>query len=256
MTIEPIGADPKISVIIPYYNNHTTIVDTLVSISEQTYPNIETILINDGSTKKSSKVLKSILLKNKNILYVQQKNRGVATARNTGVMFSSGEYLLFLDADDIIKPTYIAECIKKLQEDAETKLVYSEAELFGAIQGKWELPEYAGFTSLLMGNMIPCIAIHRATDFFDLGGFDESLRSHEDWDLWIRMLAKGGEVYRIPESLFLYRKRPEGNSLTDDLLRYPEKIVQDWQKVYHKNSDIYVKNNLGFSHLMQVIKNI
>lgn len=241
---------PKVSVIVPFYNNHETIDETLRSIEAQTYPSIEIIVVDDGSNKYNNNALKQILLNRPYVQLIEQSNKGPASARNTGAYQASGVYFCFLDSDDVIKPQYLSACVEVLK-DPEIKLVYTKAELFGARKGHWDLPPYEGLKSILLGNRIPnMVALQRSKDFFELDGFDESFLTHEDWDYWIRLLQRGGNVVRIPEVLFMYRKRLDGTSLIDQLEREPRKIQEDWQKVYDKHRSLYLKHNLGYYDLM------
>ena len=131
--------------------------------------------------------------------------------------------------------------------------MYPLAEYFDAQEGLWNLPDYDGLESLLKGNRIPIISMHRAEDFVSLGGFDENLTTHEDWDLWIRLLSNGGTVIRIPEVLFRYRKRRDGSSLINRLEQNPDLNREDWQKVYEKNRVLFMQYHLGYSDCIQKI---
>ncbi len=164
-----------------------------------------------------------------------------------------GKYFLFLDSDDLILPDYIEKCLTVLENNPDCKLVYPLAEYFDAQEGLWNLPDYDGLESLLKGNRIPIISMHRAEDFVSLGGFDENLTTHEDWDLWIRLLSNGGTVIRIPEVLFRYRKRRDGSSLINRLEQNPDLNREDWQKVYEKNRVLFMQYHLGYSDCIQKI---
>lgn len=239
-----------VSVMIPYYNCKDYIIETIESIENQTYPNIEIIVIDDGSDVEHAQYLESLLINKPAVKYERQNNQGVVSARNHAARLASGEYFLFLDADDIILPEYIEQAIKVLESDSNCKLVYPQAELFGIQNGKWELPEYRGMRSLLMSNRIPCIAIHRAVDFFKIKGFDESLKNHEDWDYWIRLLENGGEVFTIPKILFRYRKRYDLSSLTNQLSKSGFSIQKSWQQIYIKHNQLYLQHELGYFDLI------
>jgi glycosyltransferase len=98
--------------------------------------------------------------------------------------------------------------------------------------------------------------MHRAADFAAAGGFDENLTTHEDWDLWIRLLSSGGEARCIPEVLFRYRKRSDGSSLINRLEQNPDLNREDWQKVYEKNRDLFMQHHLGYSDCIQEISSL
>ena len=197
--------------------------------------------------------MKGFLADKPAIRYAVQNNQGVAAARNHAARLAGGKYFLFLDSDDLILPDYIEKCLTVLENNPDCKLVYPLAEYFDAQEGLWNLPDYDGLESLLKGNRIPIISMHRAEDFVSLDGFDENLTTHEDWDLWIRLLSNGGTVIRIPEVLFRYRKRRDGSSLINRLEQNPDLNREDWQKVYEKNRVLFMQYHLGYSDCIQKI---
>ena len=184
---------PLVSVMIPYYNCEQYIAETIASVEAQHFPNIEIIIVNDGSHHTSTTFLTQFLQNKPTIHLATQSNLGAAAARNHAARLANGKYFLFLDADDIILPHYIQKSVEVLENRPDCKLVYPMTEFFDAQQGIWDLPPYNGIKSLLTGNCIPIIAIHLATDFKALHGFDESLTTHEDWDFWIRLLQNDVE---------------------------------------------------------------
>lgn len=245
---------PLISIIIPYYNCARYIEETLQSIEQQSYRNFEVILVNDGSHESDTKILENIIQEKSYIQYVYQNNKGVANARNTGGRLAKGKFLLFLDADDLLHQEYLQKTIEVLQSTPNCKLVYTKAQFFEAQTGDWRLSPYLGLKSILQSNMIYITALHRHVDFEDLNGFDEDLQTHEDWDYWIRLLQDGGHAICLDEILFFYRKRHDKDSLTDGLIANPDDNRRDWQKIYLKHSDLYVKNELSYFDLIQTIQ--
>ncbi len=244
---------PTVSVMIPYYNCKEYIVETIQSVLSQSHQNFEIIIVDDGSDPEHADYLKGFLADKPAIRYAVQNNQGVAAARNHAARLAGGKYFLFLDSDDLILPDYIEKCLTVLENNPDCKLVYPLAEYFDAQEGLWNLPDYDGLESLLKGNRIPIISMHRAEDFVSLDGFDENLTTHEDWDLWIRLLSNGGTVIRIPEVLFRYRKRRDGSSLINRLEQNPDLNREDWQKVYEKNRVLFMQYHLGYSDCIQKI---
>ena len=244
---------PTVSVMIPYYNCKEYIVETIQSVLSQSHQNFEIIIVDDGSDPEHADYLREFLADKPAIRYAVQNNQGVAAARNHAARLAGGKYFLFLDSDDLILPDYIEKCVTVLENNPDCKLVYPLAEYFDAQEGLWNLPDYDGLESLLKGNRIPIISMHRAEDFVSLGGFDENLTTHEDWDLWIRLLSNGGTVIRIPEVLFRYRKRRDGSSLINRLEQNPDLNREDWQKVYEKNRALFMQHHLGYSDCIQKI---
>ena len=245
---------PTVSVMIPYYNCKEYIVETIQSVLSQSHQNFEIIIVDDGSDPEHADYLKGFLADKPAIRYAVQNNQGVAAARNHAARLAGGKYFLFLDSDDLILPDYIEKCVTVLENNPDCKLVYPLAEYFDAQEGLWNLPDYDGLESLLMGNRFPSsVSMHRAEDFAALGGFDENLTTHEDWDFWIRLLSNGGTVIRIPEVLFRYRKRRDGSSLINRLEQNPDLNREDWQKVYEKNRALFMQHHLGYSDCIQKI---
>lgn len=239
---------PLVSVMIPYYNCKAYIAETVESVLQQSYPNLEIIIVDDGSSPEHAAYLQEFLADKPEIHHAVQRNQGVAAARNHAARLAGGKYFLFLDADDVILPDYIRQCVETLEADPECRLVYPQAEFFDAQEGLWILPPYEGLKSLLTGNRFPSsVSMHRAADFAALGGFDENLTTHEDWDFWIRLLNGGGKAVRIPEVLFRYRKRRDGSSLIDRLKRNPDLNREDWQKIYEKHRNLFMYYRLGYS---------
>jgi glycosyltransferase involved in cell wall biosynthesis len=240
---------PKISVVIPCFNNENTILETIESIVKQDYSCIEIIIVNDGSTDDTNQAVDKYIKKNdiNNIILINQSNSGPSISRNNGASCATGEYLLFLDADDKIAVNYISKCINHLENDHLLNIVYSEAAYFGAKKGIWKLPDF-DLQNFLVLNCIPISAVIRKNIFQKVGGFDENLSYTEDWELWIRIVKLFGGVYKIPELLFFYRKRIDKSSITDT-----NKNLKDKSNlyIYNKHYDYFAENNFDIETLLQ-----
>ena len=152
---------PKISVIIPCYNQGIYINETVESVLQQTFQDFEIIIVNDKSTNPYTiKVLDSFCLPR--IRVIHTSNQKLPMARNNGISNASGEYILPLDADDKISNKYLEEAITVLESNKNIGIVYCEAEFFGIVQGKWRLPEYS-IEDFMLGNLIFCSAFTNAT---------------------------------------------------------------------------------------------
>ncbi len=193
-----------VSIIVPYFNNQNTLEDTLNSVLHSSYDNIEIIVINDGSEKSPEYLIDK--LNDKRIILHSQSNKGVSAARNFGVALSQGEYLLFLDADDLVAPGYIEKGVQILNNNHALKLVCCLTERFDKNKSeKWKLPPLS-IENLTASNCIPVSNILRKKDFIAVGGFDENLPALEDWDLWLRLLNSDDDFFQISEYLFYYRQ--------------------------------------------------
>lgn len=229
--------NPLVSVIIPCFNKGRYLEETLNSVFNQTYQNFEVVIVNDGSTDEFT----NTLLQNANwpkTRIIHTKNQGVVAARNTAVLNSSGKYILPMDGDDPIEPQYMEEAVELLEKDPKLKVVYCDADFFGEINGKWDLPEYS-FEKLLETNIIFVTAFSRREDFDAIGGWNPNTQYFfEDWDFFIATLERGGTVFKIPKTYFHYRRLP--TSRTDALLN-EEKTRKALRQVYLNHTEAYAK---------------
>ena len=239
----------KISVVIPCFNNENTIIETIESVLKQSYSSIEMIIVNDGSTDQSEQVICAYIESKKitNITVINQVNAGPSASRNCGATKATGEYLMFLDADDLLASTYIDTCISKLKEDKSLNIVYTAGEYFDAKKGKWKLPAFS-IPVFLEANCIPISAVMRTEVFKKVGGFDPNLGYTEDWDLWIRIIQAVGGVYKVDEPLFFYRKRPDKSSITDNSKNLGQ---QSTIYIYNKNYAFFASNGYDIETLLQ-----
>ena len=238
-----------VSIIIPCYNNEKVIAETIDSALSQSYKSIEIIVVNDGSTDDSAKVVENISTKYSNISFYSKENRGPSHTRNFGAQLSNGKFLVFLDGDDKLHTNYIQKCVAEYLKNPHLNIVYSHAEFFGSKSGNWNLPDYRQ-KSFLIDNCIPIFAMIKRDVFFDVGQFDENINFIEDWELWIRILKKYPGVYKIPETLFYYRKSGEKNSLTD--LNEKQNDISDNARlyIYNKHYTYYKENGFSISNLI------
>ena len=195
----------KVSVIIPCYNHGKYVDEAVQSCLMQTYSNIEIIIVNDGSTDEFTNALLHNYKKEKTKV-ITTPNQGLAMARNVGIDAATGDYILPLDADDKIAPTYIEKAVNILKQKENVGIVYCRAEFFGTQTGVWDLPEYK-FPDILNRNCIFCTAMFRKSDWKDVGGYKkEMIYGWEDYEFWLSLIEKGRAVYMLPEILFFYRK--------------------------------------------------
>lgn len=238
-----------VSVIIPAFNNADTIIETLQSIEKQTYTYIEVIIVDDGSKDNLSSCVEQYKTTTKlPIQYFYQENAGPSKARNYGVAKATGAFIVFVDADDYIQETYLEKAAQLLEQNPNLQIVYADAEFFGATSGKWELANY-NVVSFLKYNCIPIFAMHRRAVFLEVGQFDTHLNFTEDWELWIRIIKKYGGVYKIPETMYYYRKRENQTSLSDNMNVNNNSDLSRLY-IYNKHYDFYTENELNLTSLI------
>ncbi|MBE9068951.1 glycosyltransferase [Leptolyngbya cf. ectocarpi LEGE 11479] len=183
---------PLITVVIPAYNCQTTIRNTLRSVFEQTYSTLEIIVVDDGSTDDTLDILKT--LDDDRLTVLTQPNAGVSASRNRGLRHASGEFVALLDSDDLWLPDKLADQLEALQSESQAAVAYSWTDYIDQTGEFVRKGYYCNFQGkvhqqLLLGSFLesgsnPLIR-HSALEA--VGGFDESLRTCEDWDLWIRL---------------------------------------------------------------------
>lgn len=212
---------PKISIIIPCHNHGEYINDAVESVINQTYKDLEIIIINDGSADELTNRLLSGYTKPKTrVLTIP--HQGLAAARNAGIKESQGEYILPLDADDKIGPMYAEEAAKILDSDTSVGIVYCDAVFFGEKTGRWELKEYS-LQQELIENQIFCSAFFRKRDWEIVGGYNTNMiYGYEDWDFWLSLIEMGRKVHKLPDVYFFYRIREDSmiQKIDDEKQRY------------------------------------
>ncbi len=211
---------PLVSIIIPAYNQAQYVAQTVDSALAQTYPNVEVIVVNDGSTDDTAAILAGYRGR---IKCISQANRGLAGARNAGFSVARGEYLLFLDSDDIIPPTKIARHLEWFDQQPDVGVVYSGWQYIDSngnpLPGETRLRQEGQMLSRLLLSKFYCIpgaAVIKRQILEQAGLFDESLRAEEDTDLWIRAAQAGCKFGYIDELLLHYRLHPASLSAQAD----------------------------------------
>ena len=206
---------PLVSVVIPYFRLDRYLPETLASVAEQTHPGIETIVVNDGSLRDEDRLIDG-LSGRAGLRVVTQVNSGLGAARNLGASQSRGRYVLPLDADDLLAPTFIERCVETLEADPTLAYVTTWVEFMDS-DGEPVVDEDGGYmpfgnwsTLIRRANVGgTCSAVIRRRVFERGFRYSPDLTSYEDWGLYWAMHDAGliGEV--IPERLLRYRVRDE-----------------------------------------------
>jgi glycosyltransferase involved in cell wall biosynthesis len=193
-----------VSIVIPAYNAERYLEETVASALASTYPFLEVIIVNDGSTDGTQRVIESLASRHPQVRGFYQRNQGASAARNLAVGQALGTFLLPVDADDLISSDYVATAVEILKRSDRIKVVYGQAEFIGDKTGKWKLPPFDRHL-LARKNMLYVSGVFRRADFDKVGGYCEDIVGREDWDFWISLLKRDGEVVRIPSVCFYYR---------------------------------------------------
>ena len=213
-----------VSIITPSYNSAKFIAETIQSVQNQTYPNWEMIIVDDGSSDETESVVLSIIQNDNRIQFHKlSQNSGPAVARNTGIEKASGDYMTFIDADDIWFSTFIENNIKTIQETG-IPFVFSSYrranEQLEFVYSDFIVPHKVSYTDILKSNSISCL-----TAFLDIKKLGKKymplIRKRQDMGLWLNYLKVIPFAHGIQETQAIYRIRE--NSLSrkkSDLIKY------------------------------------
>lgn len=224
---------PLISVVITSYNYGEYLEEAIKSTIDQTYDNIEIIVVDDGSTDDTGQIA---LKYNKNsVNYHYQKNSGVAKARNNGAKIARGKYIIFLDADDRIASTYVQTCLNALRRKPLKYYSYTDMKLFGDENRVFKSIDFNPKHLVENGNYICAGALIKKRAFDKSGGFRD-LEAFEDWDLWLRMLDLGFKGVHINKPLYFYRRHTGSrDDLSSEIkIKYKIKILNNYPKLIKK----------------------
>lgn len=223
--------EPLVSIVMPIYNYGDRLNQTLSSVFKQDYTNYEIIIVNDGSTDEFVKLKLSQLNNHERIRVINKPNGGPSSARNLGIAEAKGNYILPLDADDMILDGYIKGCVSLIMNGNNISPVYCDTIHVGEINGTEKRPEWSA-ERLIEGPFIVNCSMFTKQAFKVAGGYDESLIGWEDYDLWLRMMKSGYIGKRIAKPLFVYFHHEKDNTVST-------KANQNTQALYY---DIMSKN--------------
>lgn len=237
---------PKVSVVIPSYNYARFLGQTIASLQAQSWTDWEAIIVDDGSTDDTEKVAAQLLGGDSRIVYVRQPNGGTSAAKNAGIRHACGEYLLFLDADDLLTANKLAAHVEHFQNNPHIDISYSrfryfldgdESRLFTkldlssaqewavAIDGRYDvaLPVF-----LRGNNMAIHAAMVRKSLIDRVGDFDTEMRALEDWDYWLRCILRGAHLAFLDDPQVVALTRVHESSATQmlDFSGYKRRVYE------------------------------
>lgn len=231
----------KISIIMPCFNAEARISESVASALNQTYYNIELIVVNDGSTDRSLQILQGV--NDSRLKIINQSNRGVCAARNRGLAGASGDYIAFLDSDDFWNTDCLEKLYNALQSEPEAVLAYCGWQNVGLPGGRGEPyipPDYEShqkLESLLRTCPWPIhAALTRRSAIEAVGGFDEQFSNAEDYGLWL-WIASFYKIVRVPEVLAFYHFH-EWQQASKNRVRAAKEHWLVQQKFLRQHSDV------------------
>lgn len=227
--------NPLVSVIIACFNDVKYIGQAVDSVRAQTYKNIEIIVVDDGSDKKTKAVLKE--MEAKIDILIAQENKGVSAARNRGIELAKGPYIFILDSDDFLESTLIEKAVLQFVKSKEVRIVSCYANLINDKNAKFLKTEGGSLVSFLNNNCALGTSMYLKEDILAIHGYDENMHlGFEDWELNIRIMALGGSAKVIKEPLYNYRIKKKSRNVVAkrkraEIIRY----------IVNKNKALYLK---------------
>ncbi|WP_292960651.1 glycosyltransferase [Novosphingobium sp. UBA1939] len=214
---------PDISIIIPAYNNAGTLDRTLRSVLAQSHDGWEAIIVDDGSRDETAAIAQGFAEADARFRLIRQDNGGAGAARNSGIAAASGEWIIFLDADDVLAPDHLERMLKAAETTPEAGLLHGGWRRFRDGQPWWTPHPARVLASPFAAAARGCpFAIHsamtRRRHIVEAGAFDPSLRICEDWDLWQRIARTGVVFAAVPGVWADVHVRPQ--SLSSDSGRH------------------------------------
>ncbi len=202
------GETPKVSVVVPLYNQGEYLQEALDSALASNYPNLELVVVNDGSTDPATNRLFDGLEGN-GLVKVAKTNGGLSQARNAGIRASSGQYIIPLDSDDRLDKDFILRAVECLQNNLELDYLGCYTKYFGTESSTYLPIGYVPGVTDLLNTLGSCTKMFRREVFEAVGYYDEEMPSYEDWELYMRLEEQGYQSEILPEVYFYYRRKVE-----------------------------------------------
>ena len=253
----------KVSIIVPVYNVEKYISECITSLIEQTYENIEIIIINDGSTDKSKEICQELKEKDERIIFITKHNSGVSDTRNIGISKSTGDYIVFVDSDDYIDKHYIEEMVKGMKEEEFIDMavcnyveLYKNVLLHGgsnltdnliitnkeAINDIYKLKSFGGYlwNKIFKNDIIRKYNIR----------FNKEIHMCEDMLFILTYLSECNHIKRIPKELYFYRMRKSSMIWNKDEIKY-----KTLYNAYNQMYKIIYKNDVKMDYFYYMVLN-
>lgn len=227
---------PKVTIVVPCYNQGQYLDEALQSLLNQTFTDWECIIVNDGSTDTTEGVAMKWETKDPRFTYIYQENGGVSSARNLGIEKAKAEFILTLDADDKYEASFLEKAMTVLVDNPEIGIVSSWGRYF-TNEKQLQIYKLMGKSTVdfLFQNAAIGTSLFRKVCWEQVGGYDENPENGlEDWEFYLRVCALGWNVHIIEEVLFFYRQHE-----TSRTIGVNKKYNQAKKYLYIKNKDIY-----------------
>ncbi len=224
-----------VTIVLPAYNASEYLAETIKSVINQTYTDFELLVIDDGSTDDTADIVRDFGKQDSRVRLISQENQGVSVARNTGIKMAQGEFIAFLDADDLWLPNKLALHVQHLSANPNIGLSFARVEFMtfdGKPTRKYSNPPFKNITAKKLYEENPAVtpsnALFRRMALQKVGGFDGELSGMADSELLLRVKCHGWQVEGIDEVLVLYRTNLAG--MSSQLY----KMEEDWNLLSQK----------------------
>ena len=257
----------KVSIVVPIYNVERYIEKCIDSIICQTYKNIEIILVNDGSTDESEKIILKKIVADERIKYVNKKNGGLSSARNAGIKEATGKYICFIDSDDWIDKKYVETLVSAAEKNDSEIVICNIRHVFedGTIKEKTEQIEKneiinsrEAIRQLFLGKKYRCHAVNklcRTSLYKDNNIFFPEGKIYEDVFTTYRLILKAKKIYLCKEYLYFYLRNRTGSILSTSFNEKRLNIIEALNMIV-ENKDISkmeLNSELQFFYLQEII---
>jgi glycosyltransferase involved in cell wall biosynthesis len=230
----------QVSIIVPCYKQAHFLKDSLQSVLDQTYKHWECIIVNDGSPDNTEHIAEQWCARDNRFKYLKKENGGLSSARNAGITSSKGEYILPLDADDILHEDYLALLVPELQHNHSLALVSCYSKFFIDNPSNiihLQKPIGTTYHALLYENNMMATSLYRKKCWVEVGGYDENMKhGFEDWEFWIA-ITKTGREYKFVETFLFYYRKSKQSMLIETLNNHVE---SNMEYVFKKHNEIYI----------------
>lgn len=224
-----------ISVVIPVFNMQEFLPDTIDSVLSQTSPPDQIIIVDDGSTDHSLEIARKYEKDNELIKVISQTNRGLPSARNTGIMWATGEYILPLDSDDVLLPNCL-EVLTNVIRETNADVISPSFKQFGISNENIILMPNPTVEDFKTANRIGYCSAIKTSVLREVGGYSSKMVwGAEDYALWFDLLKRGKKFVTIPQVLWLYRTK-ESSMWTETAKHYDEfmaQIIKDNKELFY-----------------------
>ena len=240
---------PAVSVVMPAYNVAPYIAEAIESVLNQTSDDLELLVVDDGATDGTGAIAERYASSDPRVRVIRQANAGISAARNHAMRVATGPVIAILDSDDAWDPTYLERQLSILRDRPDVDIVTGNARFLGSsLDGRparpWPDTRPAPTLADILADetAVFIMSIFRRRVYETIGPFDESLRTNEDYDFWLRAACAGFVFHRNDTPLGRYRRRD--NSLSADELRMLPGILQVFRKLrprlLHRPSELAI----------------